>query len=510
MSGTVLTHDASFEAFDDAGGVVESTDDDTVSFSWDEQYIVTVDAPSDLEGAFDTNQFYKIEDATIARPIKQPYLDDGEIKWYKKPAAELQKAAWSFDNAPYTLDHPNTGMVKDVNDVHGFWRNIRYRNDDDRLLGDLYVPSNDDDALDFIEEHTDVSAGFYNRVLTEYDGDTGDLTDDDVDGFQTDMFGNHIAGVEKGRCSGEDGCGLDDQPHGKVVLKTDSTMVERTTDQPSGIKSADGTWYAVGPNEHTKDSTEHTDDHMYPVDGCSNVEDAWNLRGSAKDLKISEETLAQRIVRAAEAQNCENVPSTLEEQMDTDIDNDENCDCTDNNTTMTDEFDIPDLSTEAIAEQHDGVSDLREQRDSLRAEIDEMADTIETAFDEAEHFSVEMEEDECPCEAVTDLVSDLDSKVEEITDLRDELDEYRGEEIDEKLDELEELGADRDEWEETADEADDPLTALDEEIERREEVLDATDNATVKGVDKTTDEDTDTDTDTTMGGTRKFSRGYGA
>jgi len=72
MTDAILTHDAGVSAFADAGGVV-STDDDEVSFNWDEKHIVTVDAPADLEGAFDTERFYKIEGATVARPIKQPY-----------------------------------------------------------------------------------------------------------------------------------------------------------------------------------------------------------------------------------------------------------------------------------------------------------------------------------------------------------------------------------------------------------------------------------------------------
>jgi len=232
----VLSHDRGVAAFDNASGVIDSSDG--VSFSWDEEHIVTVDAPSDLQGAFDTNQFYKIEDATIARPIKQPYMDDGDVKWYKKPAEELRKAAWSFDNSAYTIDHPMTGMVKDVHDVHGFWRSVRYDDDADRLQGDLYIPSNDTEALEFIEKHKDVSAGYYNRVVSEYDGDTGDLTDDDVDGFQVDMYGNHIASVERGRCSSEDGCGLDSKPTGNVVMEVSASSDAMDLSIPESAQNA--------------------------------------------------------------------------------------------------------------------------------------------------------------------------------------------------------------------------------------------------------------------------------
>jgi len=503
MSDTILTHDAGVSAFEDASGVV-STDDDGVNFSWDEEHIVRVDAPADLKGAFDTERFYKIDGATIARPIKQPYMVGDDIEWYKKPAEELQKAAWSFDNKPFTLGHPETGMVKDVDDIHGFWRNARYDADEDRLKEDLYVPVNDQAALDWLEEHSDVSVGFYNRVHSEYDGDTGDLTDDDVDGFQVDMYGNHIAGVEKGRCSGEDGCGLDDQTHGNVL--DPDTVTHQTTDAPSGIYVAeDGTWLAVGPDEHPDESTEHPDDGKFPVDSCSDVDDAWQLRGHTDGIDISQETLANRIERVDEAKDCGVVP---------DEDNDDSpCNC----TTMADEdnypesstdgFDIPDLSVDAIAEKNDAVQELKEAADEaeeLRENLDEMEQTLHEAFDSAEHFSVELEKDECPCEAVEDLVADLDEKAEEVEDLRDELEEYREDEREEALDRLDELGADREEW------ADEGLDSLEEEIDRREEVLDAAPDVSVKDIDSSTDGGEDSTDETSMSGTRRFGRGHKA
>jgi hypothetical protein len=505
MSKPIFTRDAGVSAFEDAGGPA-STDDDGVSFSWDEEHVVRVDAPADLEGAFDTNQFYKIEGATIARPIKQPYLVGDDIEWYKKPADELRDAAWSFDNAPFTLTHPDTGMVKDVNDVHGFWRNVHYDSDEDRLRGDLYVPTADTEALDFIEDNQDVSPGFYNRVLSQYDGDTGDLTDDDVDGFQADMFGDHIAGVEQGRCSGSDGCGLnhDSEQHGEMITVDESVP---TTDAPSGIYVADdGTWLAVGPDEHPDDNTEHPDDGKFPVDSCADVDDAWQLRGHTDGIDISESTLANRIERVDEAKGCGVVPDESQDATD--------CGCGNTtDTTMGDDndndFDLPDLSVDALAEKNEAVSELVAERDSLTETVDEMEQTITEAFDQADHFSVELDEDECPCEAVADLVEDLDSKVDQVEDLRDELDEYREEDINEKLDTLEDLGADRDAWADKADEADDPLEALDEEIERREEVLEAADaEMSVKDIDESTDEDDTQSTSTS--GPRKFDRGYGA
>lgn len=442
MTEAILTHDAGVSAFEDAGGVVQTTDDDGVTFSWDEDNIVRVDAPANLKGAFDTERFYKIEGATVARPIKQAYLVGDDIEWYKKPADELDKAAWSFDNAPFTLGHPDTGMVKNVDDIRGFWRNPRYDRDSDRLKEDLYVPVGDDEAMAFIEEHGDVSVGFYNRVHSDYDGNTGDLSDDDgLDGFQVDMFGNHIAGVKQGRCSSEHGCGLDDADHGQVVV-------------------ADGDPTHQTPPDRSGEPDESTDSDC----GCG-------------------------------------TPNEDDSNMG-DNDPDDNTD---------DGFDIPDLSADAIVEQNDAVREIKEERDSLREDLDEMRTEIEDALDAAENFSVELDDDECPCEAVDTLVSDLDAKVEEVEDLTEELTEYRQDDIEDRLDRLDELGADREEWEETADEADDPLDALDEEIQRREEVLDAAPDTSVKDIDSSTDSEETSDSDeTTMSGARRFGRGHQA
>jgi hypothetical protein len=430
-----------------------------------------------------------------------------DIEWYKKPAEELQKAAWSFDNKPFTLGHPETGMVKDVDDIHGFWRNARYDADEDRLKEDLYVPVNDQAALDWLEEHSDVSVGFYNRVHSEYDGDTGDLADDDVDGFQVDMYGNHIAGVEKGRCSGEDGCGLDDADHGAVVTP-DQTVHMSTNDHdreyviapPTADYEEDGTYYAVAPDENADGKPK------YPINSCSDVGDAWQLRGHG-DMDISQDTLENRIQKRARELGCD-VPGS-EESNDSATD----CNCSDmsneddNPESSTDGFDIPDLSVDAIAEKNDAVQELKEAADEaseLRENLDEMEQTLHEAFDSAENFSVELEEDECPCEAVEDLVADLDEKAEEVEDLRDELEEYREDEREEALDRLDELGADRDEW------ADEDLDSLEEEIDRREEVLDAAPDVSVKDIDSSTDGGEDSTDETSMSGTRRFGRGHKA
>jgi hypothetical protein len=221
----------------DSDGVSVSNDSDgvTVDFNWSTVEQVTVDAPPH-EHAFDTDQFYRIQGVTLARPIMQLYKNrDGDIVQRQKPADELQDAAWTFDNAPYTLGHPDTGVVKRVSDIHGFYRNPRYDTDEEALLEDLYVPVGDAEAMEYIEESQDVSIGFYNERTPEYDGNTGSLTDDSPDEYQVNLYGDHVASVPRGRCPSEAGCGIPTADHSEysgmdwdettsVLTKKDQTM----------------------------------------------------------------------------------------------------------------------------------------------------------------------------------------------------------------------------------------------------------------------------------------------
>lgn len=551
MTDTIFMHDGSTRSFatvDEQGITVD--DDGEAEFTWDEVPVVKVDAPSDLEGAFDTERFFKITGATIARPIKQPYHVGDGIETYKKPAEELRKAAWSFDNSPFTLNHPNTGMVKDVNDVHGFFRNVRYNSDDDRLKADLYIPETDVEARDFVSEHQDVSVGFFNRVYRDYDGNTGDLTDEEgVDGYQVDIYGNHVAGVKRGRCSSEHGCGLDGDDHGRAVMvstpptadgttsfltKEDQTKkpededsdyerehdsMDQTNDRPSGIKEYEGTWYAVGPDEHTKDSTNHPGDYMYPVDNCSDVKDAWDLRGHAKDLSIDESTLEARIKRAGEAMDCDMPDTATDDSITISEDYDpgfEVADCIresdpcDSKDMTDDDFDIPDLSIDALAEQNDQVHELKAERDEYREALDALRDELDLDEDEDPREEVpELKEDREEMDALIEDIREalgLDEEAnlrERVEDVAEEWQEFRADEHEKRLDRIEELGAEREKWE------DESLDALEEEIERREEVFDAIDNASPTGIEESEDEGGE-DTKRTISGKRQFGRGHAA
>lgn len=478
-----FTHDAATIGFDSVtvDGVTVN-EDDGVSFDWNEIPVVELDEPPHAR-AFDTNKFYKIADATVARPIKQPYYEDGEINWYKKPAEELRKLAWSLDNRPYTLEHPETGMVKDVADVHGFWKSPHYDDDEERLLEDLYVPTNDEDAIEFVENNTDVSIGFYNRVVSEYDGDTGDLTDDEgLDGYQVNMYGDHIAGVKHGRCSAEAGCGLDSHEHGEVITNAGEpdSMSDEYTITPSvdefslDFTDEDGKYFAVAPSENPDGEPK------FPINNCSDVDDAWHFAIREQgDIDISFDTLKNRIQSRARSLDCD-VPSESEQSNDSD-----------NIMTDDNEFDIPDLSMDTLADKDERVAELREERDSFKSTVDEVEEELE------EH-GIDVDEYECPCDAIHDLAEQRDEYETKAEQRKSELDEYREEEKQAVLDELDSYVADIEEYE------DESLDAVEEELERRKEIAEEIETDT-KNVDTSGGNDGGS-----TGGIRRKPRGHAA
>lgn len=168
---------------------------------------VRVEAPP-YEAAFDTDRFVKIS-VVAARAIEQDYaavgqyqqLVDGDERrvTLRKPAEELRDAAWSLENAPLALGHPDSKLVTDADDVRGFVRGVEWDAADEALTANVYVPTNDDEAIEWVGENDHVSLGFFFDLDAEAGG---------VDGAQRNLLFDHLAVVDEGRCSREDGCGL--------------------------------------------------------------------------------------------------------------------------------------------------------------------------------------------------------------------------------------------------------------------------------------------------------------
>lgn len=467
-----FTRDAAIVRFDDDAPGITVDDDGETSFDWDEVETVTLDDPPHAE-AFDTKEFYKIP-ATVARPIRQPYHIAGDTVWLKKPRQELKRAAWSLDNAPWTHGHPEnqdgSQMVKSVDDVRGFWRDPRYIDSVDDLDADLHVPVGDEKSKQYLEENSDVSVGFYNRIerVDEYDGIVGgmDDTEEDIDGYQTQMLFDHVASVKVGRCPSGKGCGIDSadlSEHGHVepIYKgTRLTDEGRETDGPMEADQSshthEGSWYAVPPEDNPDD------EWKFPIDNCSDVQDAWKLRGHG-DISISQETLEGRIKDRASDIGCE-VPGS-DEQTDSidDLDYEISPLTDEQEQIMQFEIDTDDLTPDAVlakvAEQHDGVQDR----------LDAYEEKAEAADEAAEELDLD-----CAC----DIPDKVGLMADEIADLR----EYKREAEEEEMREhAEAIAAKTDRFGEDVEdvlEAHDDLDSIESTRELVDDLTETTDTKT--------------------------------
>lgn len=175
------------------------TDSDT-SIAWDSVQVVQL---TDTYGDFfDTNEFYKL-DATVAKSIQQSYAVDGDERIMMKPGDELRRARMTLETTPLTLSHPSAGRVAARDEVAGIVGDPRYNDREQSLNASLYVPTTDSEAQSFMDEHGELSIGFYSRL----DDETGD---DAIDAYQRDLMLDHVAIVESGRCDPDDGCEIRD------------------------------------------------------------------------------------------------------------------------------------------------------------------------------------------------------------------------------------------------------------------------------------------------------------
>lgn len=74
-----------------------------------------------------------------------------------------------------------------------------------------------------------------------------------------------------------------------------------------GTFSAEGTVYAIAPDEHDDESTKHPENAKYPMTSCDgedSVDSAWHLREHG-DYSIDQSTLEKRIIEAAKAMGCD-------------------------------------------------------------------------------------------------------------------------------------------------------------------------------------------------------------
>ena len=137
----------------------------------------------------------------IVANAKHIYDYDG-VKVHK-PFDELKAAALFADGIPITREHPSGGIVTDRGQVLGFFKSPIA--EDDLLKGVLAIT--DKDLIADVKEKrlSEVSAGFFCDLDETASGESGV---ERYDATQKNIFLNHIAVVENGRCSVENGCGI--------------------------------------------------------------------------------------------------------------------------------------------------------------------------------------------------------------------------------------------------------------------------------------------------------------
>ena len=151
----------------------------------------------DVDGMSESDGILSVP-LTLAREM---VLDYGGVK-ILKPSAELEAAAKFADGLPVTREHPEAGIVTDRAQVLGFMRNPLFENDE--LKGVLEIADVDLIADVKSGKVKEVSGGFFCNI----DMTPGVLGDSKYEAVQKDIFMNHVAIVDQGRCSIEDGCGL--------------------------------------------------------------------------------------------------------------------------------------------------------------------------------------------------------------------------------------------------------------------------------------------------------------
>jgi len=138
--------------------------------------------------------------AHISRIGIQSYRTADGISREYRPATEVfsQDTLDSFKGVTVTLDHPASGAVDTRN-----WRRLAvgHIGDDVRQDGDLTLATvylDDQDAIDTVRGGTyrEVSAGYTTTVRAE-DGETPE--GERYDAIQTNIRGNHVAIVKRGR-----------------------------------------------------------------------------------------------------------------------------------------------------------------------------------------------------------------------------------------------------------------------------------------------------------------------
>lgn len=218
--------------------------------------------------------------ATVAKSMIQDY---GGLK-VLKPADELEAAAAFTDGIPITREHPPAGIVTDRSEVLGFLKNPLFEND---ALSGILAIADKDLAADVKDgKLTGLSIGFF----CDLDRTEGTVGDTQYDAVQKDIFLNHVAIVNEGRCSIEDGC----------RFHTDSKEVDSPPDLIGKLDTAIGMASNEWGNNDLKDLLTEIKEMITTVESLSGDSAALQkvtaeLDSLKADLKLSDSAALQKL-----------------------------------------------------------------------------------------------------------------------------------------------------------------------------------------------------------------------
>ena len=152
----------------------------------------------------------------------------------QKPFDELEAAAIFAAGIPVTCEHPEAGIVTDRAQVLGFLKDPTA--EDNMLKGILEITGKDLIADIKEGKRVDVSPGFFCDLDSSESG-KGEIDGKPYTATQRNIFLNHVAVCEQGRCSRLDGCGLNLDAKKKDSKVEDPLALKKIKDALDSLKA---------------------------------------------------------------------------------------------------------------------------------------------------------------------------------------------------------------------------------------------------------------------------------
>ena len=304
-----------------------------------------------------------------------------------RPSDELEAIAPFIKGVPVTRGHPEAKIVTDRMEVMGWAQDAEYEDDELRVVLEIADKSLIEDIQS--GKLRGVSPGHFSRLdkasSGEYEGTHYDAT-------QRDIFIDHIAIVEKGRCSTEDGCGimLDEESKDKSLKKEEGDEGEIM--EPKVIEKK--VEAAIGVAEKIEKKAEEEKTVLEEIVKLEEVP-------SAVIAKVKKAIgIAEKIGEEAKEKLVENLEKVKEAVVGT----------KEGEGEKKDKYPLPDEKKGEIdAETKAAIGKLKTERDELKTELDEIVAEEKTKLvDELKSIQEVKTEDQLKEMSLDALKSDLE------------------------------------------------------------------------------------------------------